>query len=1134
MIAFNKASLRLARHEKLFQRPAITVVLVNYMSDAPDAEKILVQAKGQEEKYDWIGAVESYRKALDLTSEQEAFKVGDTYERMGYASYKAAMQAESLDEFKKRVREASASCEKAKNFYRLTDDPEKKASALRCEATMAFMDYWLANEASEKRKLLNECWALTKGALDAFEGSGASLDYGKTYNRLSISPVFQFTLESDFQARVRIMKEAVERGEKAMKFLSASENVSELARACARAVVCLGVFGYYCQDGRERERSYQKGLDCWRKAKELSEEIATLESLFPVFGCQPIFGLEGSDEAFANCRKGLEFAMKTRDRFFIGCAYDWLVYHTVWKTNEIEDKEEVARLAKTVIQYIQDAREQFKQISFVSPRADLAWLEASPADADMWLAGMETDLKKRHDLLEEALEEAPDMLKRAENSGYPEAITYVHSMFSSILSALAKTEGDREEKKRLLQQALIQRKEAVAMTEQLTPLLYWNRGVVHNSLATIKSDLADLAEDLETKKNLLQEVVLARDSAIKLQTEELAFFESKRSGSSSLFASLGNVQSGYGDALNRLYGLTRNSEYLEKAVEVFGQAAESFQKLNLKSRIAECQWKIAQTYDAMGEHSSAAQYFSSASNDYRSAAEKIPQLKNFYQDLACYMEAWSEIEKARHHHKRQEYGLAEEHFQNAANVHKSLKQWSYLAPNYSAWAQVERAEELSRKDESEEALQAFEQATRLFEETKKSIQDGLAKMEDANEKQMATQIANATDPRREYCKARIAIEEAKILDKKGDHSLSSERYSLAATTLQKITQTVESEQDRKEFGLIATLSQAWAKMTRAEAEGSPELYLEASKLFDEAKELSANEKAKMLALGHSRFCRALEAGSKFADTGETELHKAAIQQLESAAKHYVRAGFQNASEYAKATELLLDAYMHMDNAKVESDPEKKARLYMMAEKVLQTSAGSFMKAEHPEKREQVLRLLDRVKEERELALSLSEVLHAPSIVSTTSAFVTPAPNQEKAVGLEKFENANVRANLVTRQKELKVGENLELEIDLVNAGKNPAQLIKITEVVPTGFELAEKPETYRVEDSYLNMRGKRLDPLKTEEVRLTIKPKAQGEFFLKPTILYLDENGTYKSHQPEPVNVTVKELGIKGWIKGER
>ena len=117
---------------------------------------------------------------------------------------------------------------------------------------------------------------------------------------------------------------------------------------------------------------------------------------------------------------------------------------------------------------------------------------------------------------------------------------------------------------------------------------------------------------------------------------------------------------------------------------------ETYQKTNQKSRVAECFWKTAQTYDALGEHLKAAENFDHASNSYRSAAERIPQLKDFYQDHALYMQAWTEIEKARHHHERQEYGLAKEHFEKAADLHKSLKRWSYLEPNYSAWAQVER------------------------------------------------------------------------------------------------------------------------------------------------------------------------------------------------------------------------------------------------------------------------------------------------------------------------------------------------------------------------------------------------------------------------------------------------------------
>ncbi len=113
-----------------------------------------------------------------------------------------------------------------------------------------------------------------------------------------------------------------------------------------------------------------------------------------------------------------------------------------------------------------------------------------------------------------------------------------------------------------------------------------------------------------------------------------------------------------------------------------------------------------------------------------------------------------------------------------------------------------------------------------------------------------------------------------------------------------------------------------------------------------------------------------------------------------------------------------------------------------------------------------------------------------------------------------------------------MGEDFDLEIELVNSGRGAAQLIKLEEVVPEGFELMERPATCRLEDSYLNMKGKQLAPLKTEEMKLVLKPRVKGSFTLKPRILYLDEGGKYKSHEPEAINITVSEMGITGWIKG--
>jgi hypothetical protein len=1117
-------------YEKLFQRLIVNFPVGLRLSAVISVEEILNQAERLEKDCEWLRAAESYEKALKLLSEDDFSRKGETHDGLGYAFYRAAFQAESNDEFRQRLNQAIVSYKKARDYYRKLNEPKKTGRILRCGAMVAYVGYWLASEASEKKRLLGECWRFAQDSLRASEESGEAEEYGETFNQLSASALLWFCFEWDYQARKRIIKEVVDHGEAGIKLLSTVDEPDELARAYAKTAFALSLFAFYFLDLDEKECCLRRAQSYWTKAKEASEDSASLEMLCPVPCAHDLLWGYGSQEALTNLEKALEYGRRTRDKFIIGSALDWLTYHTTWTLNQIDDCNELAKGQRAVIQYAEEAKRQYSLIAFISPRADNAWIEAIHAQI-MPEYSHEINLGKKHDMLQRAIAAGRDALEPAETSGYPYAIMCVHFWLSRNLRLFAEFESSPEEKEKLLEEALQHGKEVSRIGEHLEPLSYWDLGGHRQNLALIKCELVDLTRDSETKKSMLQGAMLERENAMKLLVKDLSYQPEKKTSS---FLPLGNMQYSAGGWWVRLYRLSCDKEHLRKAAEVFTEALESYKKVNLTSRMAECYWKIAQACDELDDHLTAAGNFCLASDSFKGAAEKIPQLKSFYEDHAFYMQAWGEIEKARHHHERQEYGLAKEHFEKAAELHKPLKRWSYLEPSYSAWVQVEHAEDLSRKEQCEEALQAFEKATRLFEETKKSIQEGLAKVEDEDEKQMAARMVKATDPRRDYCRARIAIEEAKILDKKGDHSASSEKYGSAAATIQKIAQTADSEQDKKELSLIATLSQAWAKMTRAEAEGSPDLYAEASKFFEEAKEFSPNERAKMLALGHSRFCRALETGTRFADTRDATMHTAAVKHLESAATYYVKGGSQNASEYAKATGLLFDAYAQVDNAKEEKDPEKKARIYAMAEKVLQTCAGAYMKAEHPEKSEQVHRLLEKVREERELAVSLTEVLHAPTIVSTTTVFTTPTPTKEEAVGLERFEHADVQANLIVRRKELRIGENLGIELELVNAGKGSALLTKVTEIVPEGFEVAEKPDNCRVEDSYVNLKGKRLDPLKTEEVKLVLKPTLQGTFSLKPTVLYLDENGKYKSHEPEPVTIVVKELGIKGWLKGEK
>ncbi len=1098
------------------------------LSEPLSAEPILAHVREQEREYDWLGAAESYKRGLALVSRDDLSLIGELHERSGCALYRAALQAESVEAFRERIRQAIADHERAREFYGGQSEPGRTARTLRCDAMIAYLGYWVTSEVPEKKRLLDESWSLTKESLKKFEELGDAREYGTTYNQLLVSVIFRLYFESDFQAAEKIMREGLEHGEQAIRFLSTVGDPEELARAYVIAAGWLDGIAYsLLPDPDEQDKYRQKGLGYWKTAKELSEEAALLQ--LPANQFSWILGV-GTDEALTINKKALEYCRKARDRLVVGLALESLAIQSFWKALGIEDPDEEKGLLKEAVRYAQEAKNQYSQILFTSPGTPVVWAEAPYGEYYLELARFETDLGKKRDLLEKSRDAALDHLERAQDSGYPSAISTGHHILSKALASLAKTEARTDAEKSLLERALEHRNESIKISEQFEPYGYWDLGVMQNYLANIKSELAELAKDPETKKNLLQDAILTKDACLKLCGRGMKWME--RTGSVSTFAWIGEKSFEYGDLWSSLYDLTNDSENLRKAAEAFEHSAEYFEKPNLASRIAECYWKAAQAYGTLGEHLKAAEMYSLASNNYTVASEKIRQLEDSYRDHGSYMDAWSEIEKARYHHGREEYGLAKECYEKTTSLHKSTRQWSYLAPNYSAWARVENAEELSRREESQEAIQAFKEAARLFQEGKRTLQAEIARIENPDEKQMATKLARAADLRQEYCKARIVLEEAKLLDRKGDHYFSSEKYGLAAEAFEKTAQALESEQTRQEFKLIISLSKAWQMMTRAEAQASPGLYAEASRLFEEAKELSPNEKAGTLALGHSRFCRALELGTKFADTGDVALHAAAIQHLESAAKYYLKAGFQNASEYARASKLLFDAYVYMDEANREKDHEKKAKLYLMAEKVLQASADSFTKAEHPGKKEQVLRLPEKVKKERELAVSLTEVFHAPSFASTTATFSTPRPTFEKAVGLERFEHADIQASVITRQKSLNVGESLNLEIELVNAGRGPAQLIKVEEVIPEGFELMGKPEPYKVEDSYLNMKGKRLDPLKTEELRLVLRPKAQGQFTLKPRILYLDESGHYRSHEPEPTQVTVKELGITGWLKG--
>jgi hypothetical protein len=1113
------------------QGKVISVSSGDMAEERVDPEALLSRANEQEKEYDWIGAAESFQSALEMLPEDDSFSVGRIQEALAYALFRCAMQAEHVEEFKARLNETERQYERARQSLDKAASLASSPLMHRCEAMIACLRFWRAQDAATKRRNVGDAWTLAKKAIDGFERNEVS-ELAKTYNETFPSVFHSIFLSENQEFRVSTLREAIEYGEKVVRVLSDTEHRDELARALvyvAESLVSLNACSAVSSD--EYDCNHNKAADSWRRAVALSEEAALVAkaSADLVNGLGEILWNDFEDIA----KRQLEYVRKTRDRYASGITLGILAFYYYYDSYSKETPEDTRARLDEALRYVEEATKEFGRIGCVDPSYQGFWV-SSPTKwwyyYDMSL--LETDLQAKHGLNKELLKFIQVELKSAEESGYSDAILSSLHHLSLTLTKLGGTETDRMEKARVLGEAVSNGKEEVRLGDILMPGDLWSRCLKYFSLGTAEMGFAEVTDNPESRKASIDSSVLHMREGLNLVASRLSLRSYWEIVDESSLMILSDLWRDYGRALRKKYALTNDREALVTSVTAFQKAAEFDEKAGQPSRVAESLWEVAQTYDDLGEYLKASERFGEASQQYGRAAERIKSLSLLYKDQSLYMQAWSEIDKARYHHARQEPSAAKEHYETAAEHHHATEKWNFLSANYSAWAQFENAEDLSQRESCRESIQAFRRAAELFKDSKRSMQELAVRIDSSAEKQMVEKLIDAADHREDFCKARIILEEARQLDKEGDLVSASEKYGLAAEAFAKIKQGIAAEQERREIELIVTLSMAWMAMAKAEAESLPELFEEAAHLFDKAKDIGPGSRAKNLCIGHSRLCMALASGARYADSGNAALHAAAAQNLESAAKYYLKADQKSAAEYAKASKLLFDGYVYMNKASSEENERTKAKLYSMAEKVLQASVSSYDKASQPGRKEQVLKLLTKVKEDRELAMSLAEVFLAPDIVSAAMAFSSPTPAYETAVGLDRFEHADIHAMLTAKPRELLVGQEIIIEFELVNAGRGTAQLMRIEEAAPKGFAVAQEPEKYRMDDSYVNMKGRRLDSLKTEDVRLVLRPAVKGNFKLKPRIVYLDESGAHRSCEPTPVEVAVKEMGILGWMKG--
>ncbi len=134
---------------------------------------------------------------------------------------------------------------------------------------------------------------------------------------------------------------------------------------------------------------------------------------------------------------------------------------------------------------------------------------------------------------------------------------------------------------------------------------------------------------------------------------------------------------------------------------------------------------------------------------------------------------------------------------------------------------------------------------------------------------------------------------------------------------------------------------------------------------------------------------------------------------------------------------------------------------------------------------------------------------------------------------EVTETAEIRGKLTLERSWVKLGDDVRVDLELVNVGRAPATLHRVENVTPTGLSMKQPPDGLRLEKDCLYFKQRRLNHLDTVNIRIVAGANDKGDYIFRPRIYYRDESGRERGYEPSPAPISVRELGISGWLKGK-
>jgi hypothetical protein len=1076
-----------------------------------DTSTLTRQAYDSAENNRWIEAARICRQAIGATNPaREISAIRSLTELSAKCHFKGAFQARSREEFVELMTASRKAWDNARILY---DDAQQFTRSKKAQLGAELAEFWLRRDSAERTIIAQSVLRLYRESARAFENSGEEVEAIETQVGLLGFYRDSINLHTDFRTLKEAFDQAVNIGISVLDELKKSKVANYLVGALASMVWLLGMEAEAVMPPSEFQSLSDQTRNYLAELHKLSQQLATPSALCLAgeSAGHVAFDITGdASKALEQYEESLAIATTLGDSLAIG-KLQWLSSQAAYWLGYTENDPEKKR--RLFMKGESHALNAIQNLEIPFQTSELSAACAARGTCLIELANLTgSDVQKKRSLLAEAVD-ASSKATRYESGTW--AWSHAAHSLARALYFLSKLEKP-EQRILLLREALSAREKIMEVTNRISPH-FWTNVVAAYNLALVRSEIATLENNPVNKRALLQKAS---------QEMEICLDRGEKWGTNSGFIQrLAEHSEAYGDILSQLHAATGDPDLQHHAIKSYETAITRFTSSKITANIPRLRSKIAKTYDSLGAFEQSSQEFKTAAEESRRSVAEVPGTASFFDDLGRYLDAWSLIEAARLQHEEGNYVSASKYYAATAQSLAETRTWPHLSNVFAAHSLLEKGEGRSSEEKHDRAIESFKAATDKFQEEQDLLEEKLRGTTNPGERSELDDWLKISHQRASYCRGRLELEQARDFDKKGEKQASARKFHESSNIFAVLLEKTSDTQERVELEGLAKLCDSWALMKEAEARASPELYFEAARAFLELRSTQTKGQLPQLALANAAICKALGAGTQYRQTQDVQYYTEVKKQTESAAEHFRLAGFRKTEAWTRATQRLFDALIFISDAEIERDPSRKTTLYHMAENHLELAARLYGEAGFPTKKAEALTDLDRIKEEKQVLLAPLEVLSQIPMATPTPVALTPRGRGQPA-GIQRLEEAYVVGDLNVPRKELLIGEEMVLDLEIANVGKASATLVKLQGVLPEGFELRSDSEVEISPEGQIDMKGRRLEHLKTHQVKISVAATRKGTTELRPRLFYADDAGNYKTFQFQPTSLTVLDVGV--------